>query len=113
MAPSIEREVPVRALNLERREADPARRVPGRVRRAQALGNPDGVRVTENVSGFTIDSLEAAIVNLKSQGHASNTPLVAKVADHPLGADYPEARLVGFLAIVSAPPEAPAAGAQG
>lgn len=110
--PQYEREVPVRALALERRDGALPRRMPGRVRRAAALGvtdvAPGGVGVSDSVGGFTLDALEAACVNLRSQGHQGSAQLVAKVADHPLNEQFPEARLVGILALHPAAKPEPA-----
>lgn len=102
------REVPMRSAMLPRRGAEGATtlptRAPGRVRRAMAAAEK-AVPVAEDHRGFTLDSLAAAVGNLRGQGFAGDTPLVAKVAEHPFNAEVSGMELVAILALRVAPEE--------
>lgn len=77
-------------------------RAPGRIRRAIAA-QQKSVPVAGDYRGFTIDGLAAAVANLQSQGLPGDTPLVAKVGEHPFDAEVPDATLVAILALRPAP----------
>lgn len=79
-----------------------ATRVPGRVRRALAAAE-QSVPVAADYRGFTIDGLAAAVANLQSQGLPGDTQLVAKVGEHPIDAEVPDAHLVAILALRAEP----------